>query len=67
MKPNELKAEIVRNGLAIETFADEVGIGRTTLWRRFKNPDEFTLGEILKMADVLNLPKNRITEIFFTN
>lgn len=67
MKPNELKAEIVRNGLVIETFADKVGIGRTTLWRRLKNPDEFTLGEILKMADVLNLPKNRITEIFFTN
>jgi len=67
MKPNELKAEIVRNGLAIETFADEVGIGRTTLWRRFKHPDEFTLGEILRMVDVLNLPKDRITEIFFTN
>lgn len=65
MKINELKAEIVRNGLDIESFADSIGVGRTTMWRRFGNPDTFTLGEITSMAKVLNLSGTRIIEIFF--
>jgi transcriptional regulator with XRE-family HTH domain len=66
MKLNELKAEIVRNGMTIEEFADKVGIERTTLWRRFNNSGNFTLTEITKIADVLNLTKQRIIEIFFS-
>ena len=66
MKINELKAEIVRNGMTIEEFADKAGIKRTTLLRRFNNSGNFTLTEITKIADVLNLTKQRIIEIFFS-
>ena len=67
MKISELKAEIVRNEMNLEDFADKVGIPRTTLWRRFSEPDSFTLGEITRMAKLLNLSAHRATEIFFAN
>ena len=66
MKVNELRAEIVRNGMTTEVFADKVGIGRTTLWRRFESPESFTLGEINKIAKVLNLDGKKIETIFFS-
>lgn len=66
MKLNELKAEIVRNGLTIEQLANEMGIGRTTLWRKFGNPNNFTLKEIIDIGEILNVSGERILEIFFT-
>lgn len=66
MKLNELKAEIVRNEMTIEEFADNVGIERTTLWRRFSNPNTFTLEEITRMSKLLNVKGSRILEIFFS-
>lgn len=67
MKLNELKAEIVRNGLTIEQLADKMNIGRTTLWRKFGNPNNFTLKEIMDIRKILNVSGDRILEIFFTN
>lgn len=67
MKLNELKAEIVRNGMTIEEFADRAGIERTTLWRRFNNTNCFTLEEITNIAKLLNVSGERIIEIFFAN
>lgn len=67
MRVNELKAEIVRNGLTIEQFADSIGIGRTTLWRKLNNPNNFTLGEIVNIKAGLNISGTRILEIFFTD
>lgn len=65
MRLNELKAEIARNELTIEKFADKVGIDRTTMWRRFKNAGDFTLAEISRIAKELNLTGTRVLEIFF--
>lgn len=66
MKLNELKAEIARNGFTIERLASEMGISRTSLWRKFNNPNNFTLKEITDIARILNVNKQRILEIFFT-
>lgn len=65
MRTNELKAEIVRNGMTIEELADTMGIGRTTLWRRLSNPGTFTLKEITDMSKILKVKGNRVLEIFF--
>jgi len=64
---NELKAEIVRNGMTIEEFADRTGIKRTTVWRRFENTDGFKLKEIKIIAKVLKLNSERVVDIFFTD
>lgn len=65
MRANELKAEIVRNGMTIEELADAIGIGRTTLWRRLSNPGSFTLKEITNISKILKVNGNRVLEIFF--
>ncbi|MDD2235472.1 MAG: helix-turn-helix transcriptional regulator [Desulfitobacteriaceae bacterium] len=67
MKINELKAEIVRNGLTIEEFSDAAGINRTTLWRRLSKPNEFTLSEIKSMSRTLNLNSDKVMDIFFAD
>jgi transcriptional regulator with XRE-family HTH domain len=67
MQPNELKAEIVRNGLTIEELANKANISRTTLWRRLANPDEFTRAEINAIAKTLNLSGQKVLDIFFTS
>lgn len=65
MKMNELKAEIVRKEMTLEEFADRADIPRTTMWRRFKKPEEFTLGEIQKIAEILDLTSRKVEYIFF--
>lgn len=67
MKLNELKAEIVRNDFTIERLANEMGISRTTLWRKFNNPNNFTFKEITDITRILNVSEQRIIEIFFTD
>lgn len=65
MRINELKAEIVRNELTLEELSELSNMARTTLWRRFNNPDEFTLAEINNISEVLNLNGKKVVEIFF--
>lgn len=65
MKLNELKAEITRNELTLDELAERLNMARTTLWRRFNNPNEFTLAEITNIAGELNLDGKRVVEIFF--
>lgn len=67
IKINELKAEIVRNGLTMEEFSDKARINRTTLWRRLNSPDELTLSEIKAMSKALNLSSDKVVDIFFAD
>lgn len=67
MNVNELKAEIVRRGMSIEGFADAIGVSRTTIWRKINNPNTFTLEDITKIGQVLEIEGKRILEIFFTD
>ena len=48
-----------------EEFADKIKMEKTTLWRRFNNPDNFTLDEITRIAEVLNIKGNRNNRNFF--
>lgn len=65
MNINEFKAEVVRNGMTLEEFSSRVGIARATLYRRFKEPDSFTLGEITNISETLKLTNERVINIFF--
>lgn len=67
MKLNELKAEIVRNDLTLEELAKLTNMTRSTLWRRFNDPDGFTLGEITKITKTLKLDGPKVVDIFFAD
>lgn len=66
MKVNELRAEVVRNGMSMEELSEEIGIDRSTLYRRLNKPNSFTLGEIISISKALDLTSDRVVDIFFS-
>lgn len=55
MRRNLLKAKIVENGLTMEELADKISVSRTTLFYKMSGKTQFTLDEVVKMCDVLNI------------
>lgn len=54
-RENELRAQMVRNGVSQEDLSKALGINTTTLWRKIKADGNFTRNEISIMIDYLNL------------
>ncbi|WP_293969247.1 helix-turn-helix transcriptional regulator [uncultured Ruminococcus sp.] len=67
MNSNELKAEIVRNNLTIPKLAKLINVNKTTLYSRISGKTPFTQKEITAIAKILNLSKEKIFFIFFTD
>jgi DNA-binding Xre family transcriptional regulator len=42
-------------GIGDRELADLCGMSHTTLWRRIREPDELRMGELVKLAAVLDL------------
>lgn len=47
-------------------FADALGIGRVSLSKRLNGKLDFTQSEILRTAQLLDIPFESITEYFFS-
>lgn len=67
MNANELKAEIARNNLTIPKLAELINLNKTTLYSRINGKTPFTQKEITAIAKILNLSKEKIFFIFFTD
>lgn len=62
-----LKKEIALSGKTKETFAKEIGMDYSTFTRKMKRSAlTFTVGQMHKITEVLNLSYARAAEIFFT-
>lgn len=61
-----LKAKMVENGMTQEQLSQRLGIDRSTLNRKLKNIDSFTVGEAKLLRNVLNLSSNEAVDIFFS-
>lgn len=48
-----------------DMFAKALGIGRVSLSQRLNNKLEFTQEEILRSAELLEIPKEKIPNYFF--
>jgi len=65
---NKLKGKIVENGLTIGKLAKEIGLDKSTLYRKLNNDGEtFTIREANLICSVLRLTGKEATEIFFSN
>jgi transcriptional regulator with XRE-family HTH domain len=65
---NKLKGKIVENGLTVEKLAEQIGMDRSTLYRKLNNAGEtFTIREANLICRVLNLTGTEATAIFFSN
>ena len=61
----KLKGKIVENGLNNTTFAEKINLPTATFYRRLEcEGRDFTIGEVERMVDVLNLSKGEAIEIF---
>ena len=61
-----LKGKIIEKGFTVLTLSDQIGIDRTTLYRRFSDHGKsFTIGEIEQIVSVLHLTEQEAREIFF--
>ena len=67
MNSNELKAEIVRNGLTIPKLAKKIGIGKKALYQKLAGKTMFNQKEIVKISKELNLSKETMFFIFFAD
>ncbi|MDI9412759.1 MAG: helix-turn-helix transcriptional regulator [Bacillota bacterium] len=63
---NKLKGIIVEKGLNIEKVAHGIGMTPATLYRRFQDPSQFTIREVLVLSDFLELTAQEAIEIFFS-
>lgn len=63
----KLRGKITENGLNQETLSKEVGMDRSTLNRKLKTGEAFTIGEANRIAFALKLTKDEAMAIFFTN
>ena len=62
---NKLKAKIIENGMTVESLANEMGIDRSTLYRKLKNDgDTMLVKDANKIVEVLHLSANEAMNIF---
>lgn len=63
---NKLKGKIVENELTIAELAENMGLDRSTLYRKLNLDGEtFTIKEANLICNALNLSKQEAMEIFF--
>ena len=62
----KLKGKIIENGLNQEKLSRKVGMNRSTLNRRLQDGETFTIGEVNKIVEVLNLTKEEAMAIFLS-
>lgn len=62
-----LKGKIVERNTTQEAVADEIGINRSTFYRKMKEGGKlFTVEEVQKLVDILSLTSDDVMKIFFS-
>ncbi|MCG1029277.1 helix-turn-helix transcriptional regulator [Virgibacillus halodenitrificans] len=66
MNVNKLKGKIVENGLTVGELANQIGMDRSTLYRKISNDgDSLTIKDVNLICRVLKLTKEEAMHIFF--
>jgi DNA-binding XRE family transcriptional regulator len=66
VNPIEFKIAQIRAGVSKEDIAKFLGINPTTVYRKFNGESDFTLSELRTLKKVLNLSKDDVDRIFFS-
>lgn len=62
----KLRGKMVELGYSVESLATELGIYKSTLYRKLDNGEKFTIGEAQEIRKALNLTDEEATAIFFS-
>jgi len=65
LNSNKLKAARINKGYTQKKLADEIKIGETSYTKRENGNYSFSVDEVLKLKEVLNLKNDDIISIFF--
>ena len=65
MNVAKLRGKMTEKGFNVERLAPMIGIDRATLYRKLNNWEKITIGEALKMKDVLEMTDDEAGLIFF--
>lgn len=65
MKILKLRGKMVEKGMNVESLASAMDIDRATLYRKLNDSEKFTVGEVVKINDALELTKEEAYDIFF--
>jgi DNA-binding XRE family transcriptional regulator len=66
MDVKELRYQIARSGLTREDLGKLLGVTKTTIHRRLTGKTEWTLTELQKLKEVLELSDETLRQIFFS-
>jgi plasmid maintenance system antidote protein VapI len=64
MNVNKLKGKIAEKGLSVEKLAQQIGVDRSSLYRKLNNAEKITIGEAMRMKNVLEMTPEEATLIF---
>lgn len=64
MNVNKLKGKIAEKGLSVEKLAQQIGVDRSSLYRKLNNAEKITIGEATRMKEVLEMTPEEATLIF---
>ena len=60
-----LRKRITDQNMTVADVATKMNIDKATLYRRISAPESFTIGEVLKISEILGLPHKESAAIFF--
>lgn len=64
---NKLRGKVVEAGLSMDDLAKNIGMNRSTLYRKLENSGEtFLLREADSIVNALKLSKEEVNAIFFS-
>lgn len=64
MNTHILTCKIIERGISFDNIAVSIGLNTYTLCRKLHNYEKITIGEALKLKDILELTNNEAYEIF---
>ena len=64
MNMHKLRAKIIEAEMNVEELAEIIGITAPTLYRRLRTPLKMTIGDVIKIKDVLGLTDEEALDIF---
>lgn len=64
MNIQKLRSKIVEKGMNVETLAKEIGVNRSSMYRKLNNC-KITIGECCKIKVALELSNEEASDIFF--
>ena len=60
----KLKGKIVEKGFNVERLAESTGVSKHVLYQRLKKSEDFTVKEVVAIANVLDLSGEELNAIF---